>query len=67
MPGGQWFANRRIGARAGFRVNTAENALPAGSVGVSVRLTSSIFAEGQITRGASERDRAWGISLRYAY
>jgi hypothetical protein len=65
--GEQWFAGRRIGARAGFRLNTTENALPAGSAGVSVRLTSSVFAEAQLTRGASDRDRSWGISLRYAY
>jgi hypothetical protein len=65
--GEQWFANRRFGARAGFRLNTIENALPAGAAGVSVRLTSSIFADAQITRGASDRDRGWGISLRYAY
>lgn len=65
--GEQWFANRRVAARAGFRLNTAENALPAGAAGVSVRLTSSIFADAQVTRGASDRDRGWGISLRYAY
>jgi hypothetical protein len=65
--GEQWFANRRVAARAGFRLNTVENALPAGAAGVSVRLTSSIFADAQITRGASDRDRGWGISLRYAY
>jgi hypothetical protein len=65
--GEQWFADRRIAARAGFRLNTTENALPAGSAGVSVRLTSSIFADAQVTRGASERDRGWGIALRYAY
>jgi hypothetical protein len=65
--GEQWFANRRVAARAGFRLNTTENALPAGAAGVSVRLTSSIFADAQITRGASDRDRGWGISLRYAY
>lgn len=65
--GEQWFANRRIAARAGFRLNTTENALPAGSAGVTVRFTSSIFADAQVTRGASDRDRGWGISLRYAY
>jgi hypothetical protein len=65
--GEQWFAGRRLGARAGFRLNTTENALPAGAAGVSVRLTASIFADAQITRGASDRDRGWGISLRYAY
>lgn len=65
--GEQWFANRRLAARAGFRLNTTENALPAGSAGVTVRLTSSIFADAQVTRGASDRDRGWGISLRYAY
>jgi hypothetical protein len=65
--GEQWFANRRIAARAGFRLNTTENALPAGAAGVTVRLTASIFADAQVTRGASDRDRGWGISLRYAY
>jgi hypothetical protein len=65
--GEQWFANRRVAARAGFRLNTTENALPAGAAGVTVRLTASIFADAQVTRGASDRDRGWGISLRYAY
>jgi len=65
--GEQWFANRRVAARAGFRLNTIENAFPTGAAGVTVRLTSSIFADAQITRGASERDRGWGIALRYAY
>ena len=65
--GEQWFAGRRVAARAGFRLNTIENAFPTGSAGATVRLTSSIFADAQITRGASERDRGWGISLRYAY
>jgi F plasmid transfer operon, TraF, protein len=65
--GEQWFADRRIAARAGFRLNTVENALPTGTAGVSVRVTSSIFADAQVTRGASDRDRGWGISLRYAY
>ncbi len=31
--GEQWFANRRVAARAGFRLNTTENALPAGAAG----------------------------------
>jgi hypothetical protein len=65
--GEQWFASRRVAARAGFRLNTTENAFPTGAAGVTVRLTSSIFADAQITRGASERDRGWGIALRYAY
>lgn len=65
--GEQWFANRRLAARAGFRLNTTGNALPAGSAGVTVRLTSSIFADAQVTRGASDRDRGWGLALRYAY
>ena len=67
MGGEQWFANRRLAARAGFRLNTTENALPAGTFGASVRLTSSIFADAQVTRGASDRDRGWGVALRYAY
>jgi hypothetical protein len=65
--GEQSYANRRDPARAGFRLNTTENALPAGAAGVTVRLTASIFADAQVTRGASDRDRGWGISLRYAY
>ena len=55
---------RKDAARAGFRLNTTENALPTGTAGVTVRLTSSIFADAQVTRGASDRDRGWSVEMR---
>lgn len=66
--GEHWFGARRLGARAGLRLNTIDDdAEPVGSAGVSVRMTASFYLDGQLTRGGDDRDRSWGISLRFAY
>ena len=62
-----WFGPRRLAARAGLRLKTVDDVAPIGSAGVSVRLTASLYADGQITRGGEARDRSWGIALRFAY
>jgi hypothetical protein len=65
--GERWWLQRRLGTRAGLRVNTIDDAQPSVSAGVSVGVTASLFVDGQISRGSDDHDRAWGVSLRFAY
>jgi F plasmid transfer operon, TraF, protein len=65
--GEHWWAGRRFGARAGLRLNTIDEAHPAGSAGASVGLTSSVFLDAQLTHGGSSADRSWGVGVRFAY
>jgi hypothetical protein len=57
----------RLTVRGGFRVNTVDNAFPAGSAGVSVAVRSSIWLDAQITHGTRLADRSWGLSARFGF
>jgi len=61
------FLNRRLAARGGVSVNTTGSARPAVAGGVSVGLRSSLFLDGQVTGGADEARRGWGIDLRVTF
>jgi F plasmid transfer operon, TraF, protein len=65
--GEHWWFARRFGLRGGFRVNTVDDADPVASAGVSVGLTPSVSVDSFVTRGASQSDRAWGVSGRLAF
>jgi F plasmid transfer operon, TraF, protein len=65
--GERWWADHRLGTRAGLRIDTVDDAQPVGSAGVSVRVTPSWYVDGQITHGAASSDRSWGVALRFAY
>jgi hypothetical protein len=65
--GERWWFARRLGLRGGFRVNTVDDADPVASAGVSVGLTPSVSVDSFVTRGASQSDRAWGVSGRLAF
>lgn len=63
----RWFANKRVGVRGGFRVNTIDDADPVASGGVSVGITPSIFVDAFVTGGGSLSDRAWGFGGHVAF
>jgi hypothetical protein len=65
--GAEHLLNPRLAIRGGFRVNTVDDARPAGSAGVSVAVRSSIWVDAQVTRGARLADRAWGIAARIGF
>jgi hypothetical protein len=57
----------RLTVRGGFRVDTVNDANPAGSAGASVAVTPSIWIDAQITRGSRVADRSWGVSARFGF
>jgi hypothetical protein len=57
----------RLQVRGGFRVNTIDDARPAGSAGVSVAVTPSLWLDAQITHGGDLADRSWGLSARFGF
>jgi len=57
----------RLTVRGGFRVNTIDDARPAGSAGLSVAVRSSIWIDAQVTSGGHLADRAWGLSARMGF
>jgi hypothetical protein len=65
--GGEHWLHSRLAVRAGLRVNTTGDALPAGSAGASVAVTPSIWLDAQVTRGGDAADRGWGIGARIGF
>jgi hypothetical protein len=64
--GAEHLLSPRLAVRGGFRVNTVENARPAGAAGVSVAIRS-IWLDAQVTRGGRQADRTWGVSARVGF
>jgi hypothetical protein len=64
--GAEHLLTPRLAVRGGFRVNTIDDARPAGSAGVSVAVRS-IWVDAQITRGGRLADRTWGVSARMGF
>ena len=53
--------------RGGVRLNTIDDARPAGALGASVAVTSSIWVDAQVTRGGRDAERRWGVGLRFGF
>lgn len=64
--GAEHLLTPRLAVRGGFRLNTVDDARPAGSAGVSVAVRS-IWVDAQVTRGGQLADRTWGISARMGF
>jgi hypothetical protein len=57
----------RLTVRGGLRLQTAGDLRPSGAAGASVAVTTSIFVDAQVTRGAHDGDRHWSAGLRIGY
>jgi hypothetical protein len=62
-----WWWNRRFATRVGVRRSTTGEGDPVGTAGVSVGAATWLWIEGQMTRGGSAPDRAWGVGLRAGF
>ncbi len=63
----QWVLARRVGVRAGIRVDTLGERRPAGAAGVSIGTRSGLYVEGQMTRGGDAADRGWTVGVRVTF
>ena len=63
----RWFAERRVGVRAGARFNTVGAKERAATAGVSGAVRSALYVDAHLTAGGSASDRGWGLALRVSF
>ena len=63
----RWWADRRIGLRAGARINTIGTHSRTATAGGSVALRSGLFAEGHVVHGGTDDDKGWGLGVRVSF
>ena len=63
----QWLFSRRLGLRAGGRINTVGAEDRAATAGVSINVWSRLYVDGHVVRGGSDDDRGWGIAARVSF
>jgi hypothetical protein len=62
-----WFAERRLGVRAGARVNTVGAEERTATVGVSVALRAALYVDAHVAGGGDADDRGWGVAVRSSF
>jgi hypothetical protein len=63
----QWVWNRRLGVRAGARVNTVGERGRVGTAGLSLALKQGAYIEGYVVRGGSDDEKGWGVASRVTF
>jgi hypothetical protein len=63
----QWLWDRRVGLRAGGRINTTGARERSATAGASVALRVGLYVEGHVVRGGSVDERGWGIAARVSF
>ena len=63
----QWVWNRRVGVRAGGRMNTAGARERSATAGASVALRTGMYVEGHVVRGGAADERGWGLATRVSF
>ena len=62
-----WLFTRRLGVRAGGRVNTRGEQEPAASAGVTVALRGGLYLDGHAVRGRKVDEQGWGLATRISF
>lgn len=63
----EWFAEHRLGVRAGARFNTVGAEERAASGGISVAVRSGLYVDGHVVFGGSADERGWGVAARVSF
>jgi hypothetical protein len=63
----QWIAKKRLGVRAGGRVNRVGAQERVGTGGASLLLRNGMYVEGNMVRGGSDAERGWGLGARVTF
>ena len=63
----QWLLNRRLGVRAGARMNTVGARERSATAGASVAVRGGLYLEGHVVRGGSDDERGWGVAARVSF
>lgn len=63
----QWVWERRVGLRAGGRINTVGARTRSATAGASVALRDGMYLEGHVVRGGAADERGWGVAARVSF
>lgn len=63
----RWWFGRRLGLRAGARLNQVGRRERAGTAGVSLALKSGMYVEGHLVAGGTVDERGWGAGARVTF
>jgi hypothetical protein len=63
----RWLSDRRVGLRAGGRINTTGARERSATAGASVALRPGLYVEGHMVRGGSADERGWGVAARVSF
>lgn len=62
-----WLLAKRVGVRAGGRVNTRGARERSATAGLTVAVRGGLYLEGHAVRGGSAGERGWGVAARVSY
>jgi hypothetical protein len=63
----RWFAERRLGVRAGARFNTVGAEERVATAGLSAAVRSALYVDAHVAGGGAADDRGWGLALRVSF
>ena len=63
----RWLSDRRVGLRAGARINTAGSRDGAATIGTSLALRAGLYVDGHVVIGGSADERGWGVAGRVSF
>ena len=63
----QWFLARRLGVRAGGRMNAVGARERSATAGVSLAVRSGLYVDGHLVRGGSADEKGWGLATRVSF
>ena len=62
-----WFLAKRVGVRAGGRVNTRGGGERSATAGLTVAMRGGVYLDGHAVRGGSADEKGWGLGARVSF
>jgi len=63
----RWLWDRRVGLRAGGRMNTVGGRERSATAGASVALRTGVYVDGHVVRGGAADEEGWGVAARVTF
>ena len=63
----RWLLAKRVGVRAGGRVNTLSARERSATAGLTVALRGGLYLDGHAVRGGSADEKGWGLAARVSF
>ena len=63
----QWLLTKRVGVRAGGRMNTRGEREVSASAGLTVALRGGLYLDGHVVRGRKVDEQGWGLATRVSF